>query len=305
MKRHRLDIATGAIVESSAERCDQMPVSNVNSPDPAPQLVNSGRVIEVDKRFDHDVRQGQFMNVLFTRLVAKSVRFENVDFKYSIFDTCYLRSCTFDSCDFTGCRFVATNLHGSSFSGCIFEYTSFERTIVDDDILLTGCPGYENLKVRFARALRMNYQQLGDAKSVNRAISIELQATEIHLHKAWSSPESYYRKKYRGLQRFQMFAEWLRFKVLDLIWGNGESLPKVIRAVFIILVVMALADALCFRDQRSINSFVAAFLDSPQVLLGSLTPKAYPSTLLAIIVFVRLFVIGLLMSITIKRLSRR
>ena len=47
--------------------------------------------------------------------------------------------------------------------------------------------------MRFARTLRMNYQQLGDARAANKAIEIE--ATEIHLHKAWSSKQSYYRSK--------------------------------------------------------------------------------------------------------------
>ena len=52
--------------------------------------------------------------------------------------------------------------------------------------------------MKFARTLRMNYQQLGFAESVNKAIQIELQATEIHLYKAWRSNEAYYRKKYAG-----------------------------------------------------------------------------------------------------------
>ena len=164
-------------------------------------LSDSNRVHQIDKKFDDNVSNNQFMNHLFVRLVAKDKQFTKVDFKYSIFDTCYLRGCKFDSCDFTGCRFVGTNLHGAKFSGCKFEYSIFERTVVDNYILDTECPGSENLKMKFARTLRMNYQQLGDAESVNKAIRIELQATEVHLHKAWGSKESYYRKKYTGLKR--------------------------------------------------------------------------------------------------------
>jgi uncharacterized protein YjbI with pentapeptide repeats len=126
-------------------------------------LSESGRVQQLDKKFETDVLEGNFVNQLFIRLVAKDKRFTRVDFRYSIFDTCYLRNCKFDSCDFRGCRFVATSLHGSKFSGCKFEYSTFERTLVDDDILDTECPGPDNLKMRFARTLRMNYQQLGDA----------------------------------------------------------------------------------------------------------------------------------------------
>ena len=80
-------------------------------------LSDSHRVTQIDKLFDGDVSDEQFSNQLFIRLTAKGKRFTNVDFKYSVFDSCYLRNCVFDSCDFIGCRFVGTNLHGSAFSG--------------------------------------------------------------------------------------------------------------------------------------------------------------------------------------------
>ncbi len=119
--------------------------------------------------------------------------FSRVDFRWSFFDGCYIRDCLFDSCDFTGCRFVSTHLPGAIFTGCKFDYATFERTPTDPGILDTQCPGYENLKLRFARALRANFQQLGDATAVNKAMKIELDATEVHLKKAWHSNESYYR----------------------------------------------------------------------------------------------------------------
>ena len=62
-------------------------------------------------------------------------------------------------------------------------------------------------------------------------MEVELQATEIHLHKAWRSNESYYRKKYSGPSRVGALIEWTSFKVLDFIWGNGESTWKLLRAV--------------------------------------------------------------------------
>ena len=130
------------------------------------------------------------MNQLFVRLVAKKKRFTKVDFTYSIFDGCNMRDCVFDSCNFTGCRFVSTNLYGSTFSGCMFDYATFERTTIDSHVLDSECPPFENLKIRFARTLRVNYQQLGDAGAVNKAICVELRAAELHLRKAWQSNES-------------------------------------------------------------------------------------------------------------------
>lgn len=268
-------------------------------------LSDSNRIHQTDKKFDSDVSGNQFANQLFVRLVAKKRLFTNVDFKYSIFDTCYLRNCTFDSCDFTGCRFIGTNLHGSSFSGCKFEYTNFERTIVDNDILDTGCPGHENLKMRFARTLRMNYQQLGDAKSANKAIGVELQASEVYLHKAWHSNESYYRKKHAGWKRAKAFFEWAEFKVLDLIWGNGESALKLLRAILLALFLMTLIDAIAFKDPQRLDSYAQSLLESPQVFLGTLSPKHYPNSYLTAILFVRLIAFGFFMSIIIKRFNRR
>jgi uncharacterized protein YjbI with pentapeptide repeats len=142
-------------------------------------LVNSNREHIVDQRFDADVSNNEFQNMLFLRVVAKGRRFENVDFKYTIFDNTYLRDCVFDSCDFTGCRFIGVNFYGAKFNGCKFDYATFEKTIISNDVLDNCCPGWDNLKLKFARTLRVNFQQLGESESANKAIKVELDATEI------------------------------------------------------------------------------------------------------------------------------
>jgi|ERR1700728_530076 len=268
-------------------------------------LSDSGRSEQIDKKIDADVSGADFTNQLFLRLVAKGKRFINVDFKHSIFDTCYLRNCKFDSCDFTGCRFLASNLHGATFSGCKFDYSIFERTLVDGDILDTECPGHENLKRAFARTLRMNYQQIGDASSANKAISVELQASKVHKRKAWASNESYYRKKYAGGKRVGAFADWVWFTILDIIWGNGESLLKLTRAILTLLVAMSVIDVLAFRDRQRLSSYAQAFFDVPKIFLGAVSPSRYWAGYLTAIIFVRLIAIGLFLSILLKRFNRR
>ncbi len=268
-------------------------------------MKDSNRVHLIDKWCDTDVQDAEYPQHLFLRLGAQGKRFTKVSFRYSIFDTCYLRDCIFDSCDFTGCRFVGTNLHGAAFTGCKFDYATFEQTMVDSAILDTECPAYENLKMGFARTLRMNYQQLGDATGVNKAINVELQATEIHLHKSWQSNESYYRKKYVKLQRLRAFFEWSSFKALDFIWGNGESTLKLIRAGALLLVVIACVDVVICRDLLAVKDYARAMLAAPQILLGTLTPPQYPNSYLTGIVCARIVALGFFMSILIKRLSRR
>ncbi|MNK86673.1 Pentapeptide repeats (8 copies) [compost metagenome] len=268
-------------------------------------LANSGKVELKDQKFIVDVSEGSHSNTHFVRLVAKGHRFVNVDFKYCTFDACYLRNCQFDSCDFTGCRFVGTNLRGSSFSGCKFEYATFERTDIDSDVLSNGCPRNENLKIRFARSLRMNYQQLGDALSVNKAIEIELNATEEHLYKAWHSNESYYRKKYKSWHRAVQFLRWSNFKLLDLLWGNGESTWKLIRAVLVVCVLMTLFDVLNYRDVSLVQNYWIAFWQAPQVFLGTTKPVHFPSTYIALVTLLRLVLFGFFMAIIVKRFNRR
>jgi len=267
--------------------------------------VSSNREHHLDEKFDSNISDANFSNKLFMRLVAKGKRFENVDFKYTFFENCYLRKCVFDSCDFTGCRFIGVNFYGTSFSGCKFEYATFERTIIDSDILDTGCPGWDNLKLRFARTLRMNYQQLGDSESANKAIKVELDATKVYLHKAWQSNESYYRKKYARSKCAGMFFKWLNFKVLDVIWGNGESIYKLIISIMIFLIVMSFIDVIAFKNITQVSSYLSSFLKMPAVFLGILSPPYYPSLYLSLIFLVRLVAMGFFLSIIIKIFNRR
>jgi Pentapeptide repeats (9 copies) len=269
------------------------------------ELADSGRKECKDKAIRNDVVDSKWRNILFVRLVAKGRTFKNVDFKYCIFDSCYFRDSTFDSCDFTGCKFVSTNMHGATFSGCKFDYAIFERTFVDDGILSSSCPGPENLRMRFARTLRMNYQQLGDASAANKAIKIELEATGAHLLKAWYSKESYHRKKYHGLDRLRMFIRWGYFTCLDWIWGNGESVPKLFRFLTIILLAIATIDISYQLEPLSTGGAWNAIVRSPQIFFGITVQKEMSPNWLTAFVVLRLITFGFFMSVIIKRFNRR
>jgi hypothetical protein len=269
-------------------------------------LSGSGKTVVTDQKFDSNESNSRFLNYVFIRLVAVHKTFTKVDFRYSSFEGCYLRDCSFDSCDFTGCRFVNTQLPGVKFSGCRFDYATFERTFIDSSVLDTECPSHENLKWRFARTLRTNFQQLGDAAAVNKAMKVELNATEIHLKKAWQSNESYYRSHYPGIfSRTRAFLEWLKFKTLDFIWGNGESLFRLFRSVLIVLALMTLVDVAVEDDPGRVRSYFVSLGKSFEIFVGTLTPDNYSKGYLALITCVRLVVVGLFLSIIIKKFSRR
>jgi uncharacterized protein YjbI with pentapeptide repeats len=269
-------------------------------------LTDSHRVEYKDKAVRIDVADSNWSNLQLVRLVAIRKRFKKVDFSNSTFDACYLPSCSFDSCNFTGVKFSSTNLHGAKFTGCNFDYATFARTIIDDVILTDNCPTYENQKMRFARSLRTNYQQIGDAAAANHAIRVELDATEIHLHKAWSSNDRYYRTKYPGfLNRVVRFLPWIKFKLLDYVWGNGQSILALLRTVFVLIGAIAILDVATGPSSLTAANLVQAIWRAPQVFLGVSPPGYITPAWLTSITVVRLIALGFFMSILIKRFNRR
>ena len=229
----------------------------------------------------------------------------NVEFNYSTFDDCYLRSCTFNSCTFVGCKFIASNFEGSQFIGGDFQYSIFRFTNITNELLVNNCPSYDNLKFKFARNLRTNFQSIGDIDGVNKAILVELESTKSTLYKAWNSNESYYRSKYKGWDRFFKFVSWLKFKIGEFVWGNGESLLKLGRAVLLTLVLISIIDTFKIGETDSIKSYLSGLTNSPQLFFSIDKPEYYSKQYLSLIYFFRLVFFGLFMAIVIKRFSKR
>lgn len=117
--------------------------------------------------------------------------------------------------------------------------------------------------MRFARTLRMNFQQIGDAKAVNKAILLELDATANSLRKSWLSSESYYREKYAGWKKLRQFIRWAEFRMPDAIWGNGERTLKLLRTLMVVHVLIAIYDTAQFRDPWSLRDYLDSLVSSP------------------------------------------
>lgn len=243
---------------------------------------------------------------VFVRLNAKKITFCNVSFLHCIFDNCYLNDCVFDSCDFTGCKFLGSNFHQTAFTGCKFKFTTFERCQIDDDILISEAPKEENLRMHFARSLRANFQQSGDAKGANKAINVELEATSIYLYKSWKSKETYYKEKYPGfLKSTIQFLKWVEFWILHFIWGNGESILKVARAIVITLFSISVYDTYTNGNPLDLSEYWLNFIKAPSVFLGVSTPDNFSTGALSIITGIKFISIALLTTLLVKRFSRR
>jgi hypothetical protein len=263
-------------------------------------LQTVSRVKIEDKEFGGDVENGNFELYLFSRVSAKERTFRKASFQFSIFENCYFRKCHFADCNFIGAQFLSSNLRDCTFNGCKFDYSRFNATLAPHAILTRNLPDFENLARDLARSLRINYGQLGDVDGVNLAINTELHATRTHLWKAARSKEAYYRAKYQGLNRLKAHWEWGRYIVLDFIWGNGESVLKVLRSI-------ALTDALIALILRmSGEAFPSCLLLASSLFFGVGTSKTdHYAVVACLAAFSRFVLLGLFISVLTKRLGRR
>lgn len=268
----------------------------------------------LNKRY-FSIENLQYINYLFIRAVATDFIFRNIDFSKTIFDSCYLKDCRFINCKFEGAKFMNCNLQGSYFELCNFDYVIFEKTFVDDEIFECA-PKKDNLKYKFARSLKLNYASIGDYIRASKAVTIELEATKSHLKDSWLSGEDWYVKKYGGIKRrLDQFLKWVKVSALDFIWGNGESLWRLIRFNILIFVGLTIYDIIKKSRFDALEIVEVFSIKIPSNYFGikvNLSDTSdinyfdyYPGWLSLILVIIRLICFGLLMSIIIKRYNRR
>ena len=233
----------------------------------------------------------------FINLSSKDKVYDNVDFSFSIFDNAYFRDCEFRNCNFTGTIIKNSNFKGAKFKNCNFDYSFFEKTQISINILYENSPQKENIKSSFARNLRTNFQQLGDSRNVNRAILIELEATREHLKKICYDHSSHYRDKYKSWRRVKGFQDYYTFIFFDFIWGNGESLWKLLRSLLLLIVLINFVDFYYNTETEVTRGF--------NLLLGTTQLKLIPETWNSIFLLIRLLMMSLLTALIIKRISRR
>ncbi|HCF2360655.1 TPA: pentapeptide repeat-containing protein [Pseudomonas aeruginosa] len=232
------------------------------------------------------------------RIYAVDVVFKGVSFKQALIAGCYFRNCTFLRCDFTGVHIKESNFKGSSFEQCDFRYSTWEKTQLDEGFLDCCLPAEENLARDLVRSLRVNYAQVGNYEAVNKAASIEVSLTGLHLYNAAYSRQAYYRSKYKGLDRLGFVWRHFIWKLLDLLWGNGESVLRVLFAGCVAVLAIAL---FLFNEQSQIRFHEALLLSFYGFWgLGNLD-----AGIAVILVITRFFLFGLFMAILVKRLSRR
>lgn len=257
-------------------------------------------VIE-NKEFRGEVQGEDLSAKEFIRIFAVGVAFVDVNFKQCDFSECYFRNCRFIRCDFTGANIKESNLRGSQFEKCKFHYTTWEKTILDEHFLDTCLPSEENLARDLARSLRVNFSQIGNYEAVNKAASIEVCLTGQHLYNAAYSRQSYYRDKYKSWSRLIHAINHARWKFLDLLWGNGESIVRVAISGLTVVVIAAL---FMMRDHSQLQ-FSTAFWEVLTSFWGIHGGTQLPDIYIVVLTVIRFILFGLFMAILVKRLSRR
>lgn len=276
----------------------------------------SSQSIKIDKYYFYKIKGNNFSLHLFTRAVGKNIYFEEVDFSKTYFDNSYIRDCRFIRCNFEGAKFTNCNLQGCHFEDCKFDYAIFEKTFVDDEIFECA-PKLNNLKYKFARSLKLNYASIGDYIKASKAVKIELEATKKHLYDTWTLNDDYHRNKYSGIRkRSEQFWKWIKVTLLDLIWGNGESLWRLIRFNLILFGILTIYDIFQNKIVNALEILEVFAVKVPSNYFGLkiLTESTnsvidyfdyYPPLLNLILNVTRLVCFGLLMSIIIKKYNRR
>lgn len=265
------------------------------------ELKEHKKTVIENKEFCGEVQNEDLSAKEFIRVFAVGVAFIDVNFKQCDFSECYFRNCRFIRCDFTGANIKESNLRGSQFEKCKFQYTTWYKTLLDEHFLDICLPSEENLARDLARSLRVNFSQIGNYEAVNKAASIEVSLTGQHLYNAAYSRQSYYRDKYKSWSRIAHAISHARWKAFDLLWGNGESIVRVVISGLTVLVMVAL---FMMRDHPQLL-FSTAFWGTFTSFWGIQSGTQFSEIYIALLTVIRFILFGLFMAILVKRLSRR
>ena len=253
-----------------------------------------------DKEIVSDVHNEDMSGQKIARVFAVKKTFTEVSFKQADISHTYFRNCRFIRCDFTGASISRSNFRGSQYEDCDFRYATWDQTIVDGDFLDSCLPSEENLARDLVRSLRINFAQIGNYEAVNKAASIEVSLTGQHLFNAAYSNQSYYRSKYKGWSRVSHAVCHAKWKALECLWGNGESLGRIAISGLVVIVVFAAISS--WRSSQLLWPDAFWIVATSFLSFG---PSPLENFYLVPLTVARFILLGLFMAILIKRLSRR
>jgi hypothetical protein len=169
----------------------------------------------------------------FIRLGMKEAVLKDCSFTQSNFEDSYFRKAVFKNVRFTGSSFRFCNFDKASFQACDFRYCNFFRCKLPKDEIISCLPPEPNLRRDLAMNLRANYELIGDKKSADTFLDIEIQAHEDELKEIFFSKTEYYKTHYNLLGQIQAGAKFLISKLSGMVWGYGHRVGRLILSYFL------------------------------------------------------------------------
>lgn len=187
-----------------------------------------------DQQQDHfEKLQSTITPSSFIRLGMKEAVLKDCSFTQSNFEDSYFRKAVFKNVRFTGSSFRFCNFDKASFQACDFRYCNFFHCKLPKDEIIFCLPPEPNLRRDLARNLRANYEMIGDKKSADTFLDIEIQAYEDELKAIFLSKTEYYKSHYNLPGQIQAGAKFLVSKLSGMVWGYGHRVGRLILSYFL------------------------------------------------------------------------
>ncbi len=176
----------------------------------------------------------------FIRLGMKEAVIKDCSFTQSNFEDSYFRKAVFKNVRFTGSSFRFCNFDKASFQTCDFRYCNFYHCNLPSNEIIACLPPEPNLCRDLARNLRANFEMVGDKKSADTFLDIEIQAYEDELKAIFFSNTEYYKKHYNMLAQIQAGAKFLVSKLSGMVWGYGHRVGRLVLSCFLTTCFLSL-----------------------------------------------------------------
>jgi len=177
----------------------------------------------------------------FVRLGMKEAVFKDCSFTKSSFEDLYFRKAKFNNIQFTGSKFSYCNFDKAIFQTCDFSYCSFFYCKLPLEEIKSCLPYEANLRRDLARNLRKNYEMLGDKKSADEFLDIEIKAFETELQDIFLSKTDYYKQHFNFREQLSSGIKYLLSKASGWIWGYGHRIFRLFFSFLMIILLCSLA----------------------------------------------------------------
>lgn len=181
----------------------------------------------------------------FHQIGARNAKITNSSLTQCMFVDTYLRDASFSNVQLTGSTFRNCNLTRTRFQGCDLSYCVFQNTSFDKNEIAANLPCQPNLKRALARNLRKNCEDLGDKKSADFFMDIEIAAEEQEYCNRFFRRTAYYRDKYTSVDQVKAGAQFLKSRFSGLVWGYGHRIWRLIVSYALLILVFSFVTSYC------------------------------------------------------------